>query len=123
MSKKKIILFIPILIMIIVLCIIGIKIYYDSQMIIIFYDSPTGEYTLEMRFTCAFSLSYYGKFYLITGDKKYMINNWAPEECAWISNTEFTIGSAGSYRGMNKYNANEIITTNNINPVEIYKHR
>ena len=111
---------IPALLLIsLVICLV---VYYKSQMVIVEYPSPTGEYTVEMRFTAAFSVSYHGYFYLLANNKEYRINGTAPADFDWVSDNEFTTGAAGSISGMYKYNVDTIVAAGNANEyVVIYK--
>ena len=109
MRYKKIFMILFITLLISVIIIFGIKVYWNSKMIVKTFPSPTSEYTIEMRFTCAFSISYHGDFYLLVNKNKYFLNSYAPDECKWISDKEFTIGDVGSITGMYRYNVDNVI--------------
>ena len=96
-----------------------VVIYYNSQVAVSYFPSPTSEYVVEMRYTSAFSLGYHGKFYLLADGKKFYLNSYAPSSCRWVSDNEFTIGHAGSITGMYKYNAELIISSENADSVEV----
>ena len=119
MKKKRLLICLVTTALLSISLIIGFIVYYNSQMVVVQFPSPTGEYIVEMRFTTAFSVGYHGYFCLLANNKEYRINNNAPTDCVWVSNNEFTIGSAGNILGMYKYNADAIVAAGNAKEYEV----